>query len=248
MIMSKRVWGSMLVLVGLSQALWGATLPGSISRDSLITPASLDYLTIGLNGEDMERGMKFEGMGDVDVAVRSYSLYVGVDVKPWLTVFGTVGASETELPGDSHYGDEEVKWSLGANANLWQYDVEDPSWMAGRITIKPFVEIARYASRNGEDDIHWLDFTAMLPFGYEIIEKRPGEGGDVYSLLLYAGPALSMIDGTRETASGNLDIDEEDTFGAVAGVDVYFAENVSAGCQILTFSEGTVNASLRFHF
>lgn len=226
-----------------------ASLPGTIVRDTKYVSEGLDRLTVGVDYEDINRGVEPEGYPSMKLEASSWSGLVGFDVLPWCTAFFTAGASALKDDETDHNEDSRFKWSLGACANLWRLDIKDPEFLAGRLSVRTLVEVSRYASESDRRETRWTDLTFALPIQHEFfVESAVEMGGDVFSLALYGGPIVSFVDGSVELNSRDVDFDEENDVGVLAGADLYFSSNLSVGCQVVAFDEVTVRGSVRYHF
>ncbi len=236
-------------VICLASAAQAATFPASISREPLMRGNVSDRLSIGLGYDRIKRGVKFSGgLGEATVDADSITGYVGYNMQPWLTAFVTAGGSS--LRGEWESSDYGLRLSLGMNAYFWEADVLSPDFAAGRVSIKGTVEIARHETRTNAGDSDWVEVIAALPIGYELFDRYPTtKSGVSTSLALYAGPAVSVLDGNLALAPGvKRGFSQDQLFGAVAGADVFFAPSVSLGVSVLIFDEVSTGASLRFHF
>ncbi len=241
---------AVVVLLMVAYASYAATFPGSISREPLVRGDVSDRLSVGLGYDRIERGITFkDGLGRDTLQADSISGYVGYNALPWLTTFITAGA--TTLRGDqwrSH--DYALRVSAGMNAYIWEGDVLKPAFAAGRISIKGTAEVLRHEADTDAGTTDWFEFIAALPIGYEIFDRYvTSSSGLSTSLALYAGPAISVVDGDMAVSPGVTQAFEQDQLlGAVAGADVFFAPSFSVGFKALIFDKVTTGASLRFHF
>jgi len=219
----------------------------SISRDALNIGIPSDRLTVGMTYEDIKMGVDFDKGPDAILDAASWDVYVGYDVLPWLTVFTTLGASEID-DTDEIDTDAKFKISGGFNAYLWEGDVLEPTYMSGRFTCKAAFELSRYDSDSDIGDVSWIDATFAIPLGYEFFDDYPESSKGINtSLALYIGPAISYVDGTWDTAVGDLDFEGKDMFGFIGGVDLFLSPTVSLGVAFRHFDETSVGGSLRFH-
>ncbi len=219
----------------------------SISREPLNIGIPSDRLTVGLTYEDIKLGIDFDDGPDAVLDAASWDVYIGYDVLPWLTVFTTLGSSEID-DTDAVDTSAELKISGGVNAYLWEGDVLEPTYMAGRFTVKSTFELSRYDSDSDAGDVSWIDATLALPLGYEIFDNYPeSPKGINTSLALYIGPAISYVSGTWESAGGDRDFEAKELFGLIGGVDLFLSPTVSMGVAFKYFDETTVAGSLRFH-
>ncbi|MBI2441730.1 MAG: hypothetical protein HYV35_10205 [Lentisphaerae bacterium] len=229
-----------------------ATLATSDSRETIFTQHGLDNLSLGGMFEILKRDMQEDrGGGKIRLQAYNYYGYLGYDFWERLTLFGTVGASQAKTAEDDEHGNAGVKWSAGLNLKIWHIDLNDPTFIAGRYSIRAMSEYSHY--RSGEKDATWFkwqDLYAALTVNYEIFvaemsatEKYP------YSLLLYLGPAISSVDGKQETSNQTNDFSEEHTIGIAAGVDLFASHNLSLGGQLqFYFDEPTVSVSVIYNF
>jgi hypothetical protein len=241
------------VVLGLQGGfLWAGSFPGAISRESMVTADNLSRLSVGVDYEAIQRDILVGGAGIANtLEARSIDGFFAVDMTPWLSPFFTLGASSVLDAGSDEYGDYKLKWSVGLNFNIWHYDIESPDFLSGRLSIESMVEYARYASENvGNEGNHvkWTDLTAILPICYEMFEDISpiADKSLRTSLNLYAGPALSIVDGTFSARDASFA--EDQRFGFIGGVDIFLAEKVSIGAHMLVFDQASVTATLRYHF
>ena len=227
-----------------------ATFPGSISREPLMRGNVSDRLSIGLAYDRIQRDIQFkDNLGQAELKADSISGYVGYNVLPWLTTFVTAGA--TSLRGEQwSTRDYALRVSTGLSAYFWEGDVLSPAFAAGRISIKGTAEVIRHETDTNAGTSDWVEFVAALPIGYEIFDRYPASRSGVNtSLALYAGPAVSLLNGDLAVAPGRMrGFKQDQAFGAVAGVDVFFVPSVSVGFNALILDQVSTGVSLRFHF
>lgn len=239
----------LVILVGVACSLTAATFPGSISRDPLIRGNISDRLSVGAEYDRIERSIEWNNGGTDILSADSVAGYIGYDALPWLTTYVTLGATSlrSDRWGDSDYA---LRFSLGANAYIWEADVLVPAFAAGRISVKASGEFARHASDSGFGTSDWVEFVAAIPVGYEIFDRYPAnKSGLSTSLNVYAGPAVSFLSGdlTASPATSR-GFEQDQPLGVIVGADVYFAPTISIGVKTLIFEETTTGASVRFRF
>ena len=228
-----------------------ATLSSSDSRDTLFTQQSLENLSIGGVFEALKRDMQYANGGKTKLEAYNYYGYVGYDFLQWLTLFGTLGGCQAKSTEYDTLGNAKVKWSAGLNFKIWQYDIVDPSWMAGRCSIRAMGEYSQYQSGSSDTTrLKWQDLYASVTLNYEVFVSRMDDTDSYpYSLLLYVGPAFSKVDGKRETAMQSYDFSEAHNIGIAAGVDLFASHNLSIGGQLqYFFDEPTLSASVTYNF
>lgn len=236
---------AVLSLAALSHVQAG-TFPPSISRDSLFVSETLDWFSIGFNYEDGKRSIKSDTYGSYQAAFMSYAAYLGIDAQEWLTIFATFGTSKAQLTStQTEMGDTGSKWSFGITANIWHHDVQDPDAIAGRLAIKTTLEYSKYASPSGIGDGNWSEITCSLPVSYEISRDAPqNDTSDIFGIMLYAGPAFSLVSGSITDNS----FEQDQSFGGIGGLDLYLFHNLSLGVYVEYFDDYNIGYNMRFHF
>jgi len=238
-----------LLLVSASLSARGGTLAGTTRHDTWLIQESLERLSIGGTVDFQSRKVDLDQQGLRTLKARVYSGYVGIDLTEWLNVFGTLGQSEAALFSDDTYLDNKLKWSTGLQAGLWHFDVEDPTFLAGRLSINAMGEYSQYKSADSYEDISWREWFASATVGYEIfvtkladIERYP------YSIAMYVGPAFSSLSGDDNNPIHNASFSQDKSVGLAAGLDLFISHNLSAGGQLIYFDDTTYSVSLRYHF
>ena len=230
------------------------TIPGSMPRETLTYSTSLDRFSINTGFEVIRRNIDFGGgLGEMSLEAESAYVMVGCDVLSWLTAFGTIGATDAKVAGlgttIATFDDAAAKWSLGANANLWRFDISDPRFLSGRLSLRTVAEVARYSADGPRTGIDWTEFSLALPFGYEMFaDYGSHEPENMFSLAIYVGPGVSIMDGSSDLPLGKYDFDEKKSVGLVAGIDLYFSHNFSIGCHGLYADDGRVAGVVQYHF
>ena len=84
-----------------------------------------------------------------------------------------------------------------------------------------------------------------------LLEMRMGfeaEMADLVSMVCYLGPAFSVIRGSVDTAGGSRDFNEDETFGAIAGVDLYLTRAISLGANVQYYNSPSWGDRFSYHF
>lgn len=234
-----------------SLPIMAATLSASDSRDTLFTQQSLGNLSIGGVFEALKRNMQYDNGGTTKLEAYNYYGYVGYDFLQWLTLFGTLGGCQAKSTEYDTLGNAKAKWSAGLNLKIWHFDIYDPTWMAGRCSIRAMGEYSQYQSGNTDTTkLTWQDLYASVTLNYEVFVTRMDDTDSYpYSLLLYVGPAFSKVNGKRETATQSYDFSEVHNVGIAAGADLFASHNLSIGGQLqYFFDEPTLSASVMYNF
>ena len=240
--------------IGLSNIL-AATLPGT-TGDDFLAVGNADKFSVGINYENVRRYVDPDVGENFRLDATSISLFLGYDVLNWITVFGTLGQSENNSEfalGKSD--DRQFKWSIGASANLYKWYINEPAVMTGdRVTVRLFAEFASYEADTGVGNMEWDDVFIVLPIAYERFERndRIDNDSELFRISIYAGPAISLVNGSLDTGTSDIGFEAKETFGVVAGIDVYFTHSISVGGQAHMFDladeDISARASIRYHF
>lgn len=203
-------------------------------KDSLLTTDSVAPLMLGVDFEHQVRAIKADGEktpGD-GLTTKTWTATVGLRVLPWLTPYGTIGSSDVTL--DSYpEADGELVWSLGVNASVWEQDIRAPKFMEGRVSLRLGVEWLEAETRSTAVTGDWTEWNFSALLGYEIFSDRASSRDQVpYSLELYVGPVVSLLDGDMTMLGHKAQIEQDQTVLVVTGVDIYLARNLSIGVAV----------------
>lgn len=251
--MRIRIWLVSVAVAGLyCVSSYGGTLAGTGVRDSAMA-GTVEKWSIGAGAEWMSRDIKFDRNDQSrEIEFRTYELFAGYDVADWMTVFATVGSSEFRSSDTDKYGDNNLKFSAGLQGNLWQTEIIDPEFMTGTLTLKSVLEFSTYQldEKNEDVDGYWMEYSLAFPICYEIFADKPDNLQQVpYSLAISLGPIFSFVDGDADGLSGSdSGFRSKKSVGAIGAVDIYFAHNVSIGCQVEYIDHATVGGNLIYHF
>lgn len=220
------------------------------SRESLFQSNDLYPFSVGMDYKDLSRDIQWNGGGETTLEGRNVSAFIGVDIFPWLTLFGTAGLNEAEVDGGGE-GSSDPLFSIGSDVNLWQYDLKNPEFIEGRLSLRGGFEAA-FADFNDEraGDGNWTELDASLTANYEIYVADIKDLKRVpYSLVLYVGPLLSKLDGEVGSGDAQRDFEESTSLGVGYGVNLFIASNLSTGFHVQSF-DGNMSwrSSLRYRF
>jgi hypothetical protein len=219
------------------------------SRESLVTSENLYPFSAGVDYLKISRDIEWEGGGKGELEGDGVTAFLGVDPMPWLTVFLTAGITETGLDSQESASGESI-FSLGLDLNLWQYDLTDPEFMEGRLSLRggfegTFAGIDSGAAGEGD----WTEWSGYLTANYEVYVKKIQNVDSVpYSLVLSAGPAFSILDGDVDVGGITRDFEGSDTVGFVYGVDLFLSHTLSLGFHMQNIDSANWRASARYRF
>ncbi len=247
---ARSGWFALAACLALAVSIQAGTVAPPGGRDSLFDVQSISCWSIGVDyqseGRDVLYDGELEGMND-HFETEELVAYLGLRLTPWLTVFGTVGMVDLEM-GDvdaSHDG----RWSAGLQASLWQYDLQDPEFLAGRYTVRGIVE---YGEAETEDDYasgDWSELNVALLLNWEIfVDTIDSLDRYPYSLSLYAGPMFSLIDGDIMSMGVDVDYEEDSEWGIVVGASLNISHNFAVDFGVQHFDDTGYRGGLRYHF
>jgi len=192
-------------------------------------------------------------MGNIEESLRGDLVDVGVGVNPWpwLLLYGQVGASKAQLDAIREEPSNGAGGLLGARVNLWQlYEgVQETSW---RVTLQIAGQYAyRTSEDDGDGDLQWGEMLVMMPLKYHLTFARTFRNifmSEFQSVSCYAAPAFSSLNGTWTRREVETDFDESESFGLVAGVDLWLLENLSFGARVDWFDSTTLQLNVLYRF
>lgn len=216
----------------------------NVGKEYLVATPDLRNFSGGVYYHKAERKVNAGLLTDELFTYRSIMGYIGYDVFNWLTVYGTTGQNKSRfdsLPyssGDSEYG-------FGIAVNLLNYEMMDPTlhhhFLFDRIRINLG---GQYTRTSGSwqyypytDD--WQEVYAWLTLS--IVNDI--SGNKLYtplSIAITAGPVFSDIQGKN--------IDETDTLGVMAGIEIYFSKTLSIDVSIEKFEKEQISGGIHIRF
>ena len=224
-------------------------------RESLWKDPSLGRLSVGTAWEKERRELAGPGFEGSFLETRGWYLHAGLDVLPWLAVYGGGGQHEAKSAPLLGYGDYEGRWMGGVRADVWERHVESPDFLDSIWRIQAAYHYADNSASFETAEMDWAESRASVTLRTEFI-VRPAAAGDKvvpYSAVLSAGPVLSQIDGTRRDIEGGerrpgVDFEEDSDLGLLLGLDVRLAQNVSVDWQARLFEDDTHTVGVVYHF
>ena len=215
---------------GKSQALIEAPLPVSIAVDGMI----------------QKRDLAFDDFGVKRATLRRLGAYVGVDVTSWLTLRGLVGYSDFEVNvGDNGRIVADLEAGGAAEGRLLNWHMAP---MLVNITWIHFDASARYlnALKGGSAKAGWQEGYGDLTVSLVVVP--PANEETVRSLAVFAGPAVSWIDGRVDTAQGDSHFRQDQLVGYTGGIVVVPHDNITLKLAAQVFKDLSYEAALEFHF
>lgn len=200
-------------------------------------------ISIGAYVANQERGMT-DGDRVSSWEISHVIAYLGFDVTPWLTFLGGVGQSELSISGDDR--DSDFEWLGAIQFRLLDYMVMDPLFDDDAYWVALDTEFRGIgsSSEGGNGDVTWLELFGSMTLSFTVHTER---GGFIDRISVFAGPAYSAITASDNNGFG-VDVNEDQATGFVGGIQFSPSENVNLRVEYQKFDEGTLGASLAFHF
>ena len=208
-------------------------------------------IQVGIGYARISRGAEVGGIErrlQADVAEAG----LGAWALPWLLVHGSAGACQAGFEDAmDEKGSAEFAGRIGLRANLWQVDegLRESSW---RFTAGFAGDYGHFASGDdGEGETSWNEIRVVLPLEYYLSFARTYRQlylTEVHGMSIYAGPAASWIDGKWKKNGTQRDFEESETFGAVAGAELWLLANLCFGVRLDWFEESTVELNVTYRF
>ena len=235
-------------LGGLSSAQAGS-MNESLFREPLLKSDSLSRWSFTVDYKLLQRDVEPENAPLVELRGNVYSGSIGFDALPWLTLYGAAGGSEAKFHDLESMRSMKFCWAAGLHSYLWNWESDHAHNAGLKLSLDLMAEYARNDSGSDDTQLNWSEISVALPVKLEIATQHYNEIPiDFFSLLLYVGPALSKIDGTREAGGRSVEFSENKMMGAYAGLELYLLENLSLGARVEYFDAATLKATVRYHF
>lgn len=224
--------------------------PGALPRHSLSYSPTLHAISVGIVATRGKRDVELDqGGGERVLEYEIGYVGLGYDVAPWLTGYATLGAGRLRTDRDPAFADHEFRGGLGVNANFWRTDITHPVYLEGTISLRGILEYNAFSSTGQRTEYEWSEVSFMLPLRYESYSgSAETQAGKVYSLVLFGGPCFSSVDGDLATGGRSYTFGETESLGYVGGAELYFADNLNLGFQVLSYEDPEISVSLFYHF
>jgi hypothetical protein len=216
-----------------------ATLPRNVSafpvghpnstRNYIIGLQSLHYWSAGIYGEGYDRGITVNGVDRMLTRTRVMG-YVGLDVLPWVTLYGTAGSSTLKFGSAEEANDAEFEYGGGLNINVLDHEVLDPALFEDRLRINANVSLVRgrtaWDRPVGVQEFEWDEVSASVIFS--IVNDCEGEKKFVpNSVTIFGGPIYSDYMGSE--------IEVVDQVGFMAGLEIFYSLSFSFNVGIMSY-------------
>lgn len=209
----------------------------STGKYYLLAAQDLSAWHVGGTYRQLERNVDLFGL-DRKLKLSRAAFYVGVDVLPWVTVYGTIGSVDADLgsfPGDSDAG---VAYGGGVWLNLLDHDLVQSLTLEHRLRVQALAQLTRGTPDYDEVSLNYNEFHSALTL--TLINEIDGNKQFwPEAVTLFAGPAYSYLNGSRFDT-------RNDDFGLVMGSDVLLSRRINLSVRYETYgnSDQAISGSL----
>jgi hypothetical protein len=205
-------------------------------------------VSLQLAGMAQKRPLDFDNLGVHTATMQHLGVSLGVDVTPWLTVRGLLGSSEfkagVENAGKIGSG---LEWGVDGEARLMNWHVEP---MMCNVSWIHFDASGRYLYARAEsdgDEAQWMEGYGDLTVS--LVTVPDNKQDTVHSVSVYAGPAVSWIDGELDLGGGrSSDFSHDQLAGFTGGIVVVPHANIKLKLAAKIFDEVSYEGVIEFHF
>lgn len=210
-------------------------------RDYLAGTQDLGAWSCGLYFMSIDREVElFKSLPNISMKSDKVMGYVGYDIFPWMMAYIIGGSSETRI-GWGNVADSKGEFGVGLLFNILDTEIEDPTFMEDRLRLNAHIQYTKSSATysDGITDIDWNDFSGSLTLS--LVNDLEGDKFFVpSSIALFAGPAFSILQSNE--------IEQEDEFGFVIGLDVFLNEKVSLEVAYTQFEESAYSFGVNVRF
>ncbi len=227
----------LLMLISIQPALAAARSNAGI--DYLFRNPSLGRFTAGFYGGQVRRDVSPSGSPfETQITSDRYYGYLGVDILPWMNLYGILGSNQAKL-SNTTVAESEMLYGAGLSFNLLNHFIREPTPMEDVIRINGDLRIVSTKSDLPIGEVSWQEISASLRFSlvnFPVGDKayRPE------AIALYIGPAYSYIASSEVEASQK--------FGAIGGLEIFFYESLSLDLMVEYYDTASVFGGLNLRF
>jgi len=220
--------GAVLLSPGLQAAPMGD--PSSLGKPMFNLPEPYGW-TVGGSFVSQRRAVELDDDPSTDLKADHYLARLGYEPISWLALFAQAGVAEANLAQLT--GERKLSWAVGGRVTFFDYDMVSPYLHDGRFRVSAAVQYSDALSEDEDREVRWKEFLVAAPgFSYEMFAgEDPDREEPPYSLVLYAAPLFSSMDGHYDSFVRRYDLKEKDSFGALMGVDLYLTPRLSIGWE-----------------
>jgi len=208
-------------------------------RDYVVGSQALDPWSAGAYFHSRERQVRV-GRFDPLMKLNEYMVYAGYDVRPFWTVYASIGESKTKFERYD-YDDSELVYGLGTQLNLFDHEIEDPFILEDRLRINAGGD---YTVRETEwigGNLEWQELTGYLTLSI-VNDVEADKRYYPDSIAVFGGPMYSDILGDDIKDSSG------ERFGYVVGFEVFATKRLSLHALMEAFEDNGYSVGINLCF
>ncbi len=172
-------------------------------------------LSVGIYGGSIERQVEYANSVE-SLDTEYFTICLGIEVTPWLTAFLGTGRADHQLGTQGSDGSQTFE--AGFLFNLIDHEILDPTLFEDKLRVNAGLSLAYSDAEWDDDEVQWQEITAFLTAS--IVNDTIGNKFfNPNSVAIYIGPMFNYIESS--------DIELRETFGFMAGIEVFLTESVS---------------------
>jgi hypothetical protein len=209
----------------------------NVGREYLVAAQDLSVWRFGAYVEEREHDIEiYRGFAE-PVKLSKTMGYVGLDILPWITVYGTAGSCDADL---NAWGGSEPEYGAGINLNLLDYEILDPTLFEDRVRVNAGFRATRSeTSIRFSEKAKWTEWFASATLS--IVNDVKGEKFfSPNSIVLFGGPLYASLDSP--------DFDQDNTFGFTLGIEIFYTDSISFYGALETFEGSGAMAGIDIRF
>lgn len=229
---------AVLLLTALQSQMLAAPIANSnLGREYLVGSSAPERWSTGLFGGYGSRQLTRRG-ADFDMDFTRGMAYVGYDVRRWITAYAALGIKSVEF-NNIDADESSTEMGIGLHFNLLDQEIMDPPLIEDRIRVNADIYIGMNEADWQGQTFEWQEVAANLTVSIvNDLEGLPAYSPE--SIAVYAGPAYSNNECDE--------FDTEDSFGFIAGMEVFATKRISFDLSITKFDSETFMGSTSIRF
>jgi hypothetical protein len=214
---------------------------GAISGRSLIEGGDVQRWAVGIHADVQERILESPAGVEAKMETTEPGVFASCDLSRWLQIFATIGQSKMRIDG-GEYSDYEMAWSAGGRLSFWETSIPKSSAFYGTLRLFGSYQFSDKGSGSISGfDYDWQENSASLALRLEKYHQTMHS----YPWAAYVGPTWSDVDIELENTGA---VSEAESTGIVAGIDVFFPNNIFFGYEVRVYEESSHGFQLGVHF
>jgi hypothetical protein len=225
-----------LIAVCLTSAHAIPTGKSNESGDYLSGTGLSDRLSAGVYTGSIEREVK--DLDTLTVLESKHSMiYLGLDLTRWLTLFVSGGMADHQV--DLLESDSSQKVEAGVLLNLIDHDILDSSFFEDKLRLNAGASWGHTEAEWLGREVSWQEGTAFITLS--IVNDTTGNKiFNPNSVSVYVGPLYNYIKSD--------DIELEDNFGFMAGIEVFMTDHITLDLGLRHMDAMTYEGGVHIRF